>query len=147
MIKNIIILLVILAGLVFYIKHDKTTLEGFSNSNCYNILIKKNNQLYLYNQRKAHIPGVNPIKFNNLEEYIEFTEWQRTKGIRCPILYYRQSFDAQNNSKFDYITNPLQSNTTLSDTGSAKPSVEYSKLIDANRSSTSKFNKYTLSWI
>ena len=43
----------------------------------------------------AEIPGVNPIRFKNLEEYTEFTDWQRSQGIRCPVLYLQYSYDAQ----------------------------------------------------
>jgi hypothetical protein len=50
---------------------------------------------YLYNSEIAKVPGVNPIEFNNLEEYVEFLEWQRGAGIRCPVLYMQNTYDAQ----------------------------------------------------
>ena len=55
-------------------------------SKCPNVLIKKDSKYILKNNRKADIPGVNPIEFDNLEEYVEFIEWQRSQGIRCPVL-------------------------------------------------------------
>jgi hypothetical protein len=64
---------------------------------CPNILIQKGNEFYLYNSRKANVPGVNPIKFNNLEEYTEFVEWGRSQGIRCPVLYLQETYDTQGN--------------------------------------------------
>ncbi len=41
------------------------------------------------------MPGVNPIRFSNLEEYTEFTEWQRSQGILCPILFLQHAYNAQ----------------------------------------------------
>ena len=53
------------------------------------------------------IPGVNPIKFSNLEEYAEYVKWGQKVGLKCPILYFEQTYDAQNNRKkirFPYTT-------------------------------------------
>jgi hypothetical protein len=79
-----------------------------SNKNrCPNILIQKGTELYLNNSRLANVPGVNPLKFNNLEEYVEFTEWQRSQGIRCPVLYMQQSFDTQGKPIYKIRPSPL----------------------------------------
>ncbi len=43
----------------------------------------------------AQVPGVNPIEFDNLEDYTEFLEWQKSQNIRCPVLYLQESYDAQ----------------------------------------------------
>ena len=92
---------VFLLGLIFYGKgENKHFLENLTNQNddskrCPNILIQKNKEFYLYNSKTEKIPGVNPIKFDNLEDYVEFLEWQRKTGIRCPVLYLQQTFDAQ----------------------------------------------------
>ena len=59
------------------------------------MLIKKDDAYYLYNSAKAEVPGVNPIRFNNLEEYNEFMQWLRGAGIRCPVLYLQQTYDTQ----------------------------------------------------
>jgi hypothetical protein len=63
--------------------------------NCPDVLIQKGSALFLYNSKRANVPGVNPIRFENLEEYIEFTEWQRSQGILCPILYLQHAYNAQ----------------------------------------------------
>jgi len=73
---------------------------------CPNILIQKGSQLFLYNSHIAKIPGVNPIQFSNLEDYIEFTDWQRSQGIRCPILFLQHSYDAQGNSVYKVRPGP-----------------------------------------
>ncbi len=77
-------------------------MEGYENSSqnkstptCPDILIQKGNRFYLSNSKLAKVPGVNPIEFNNLEDYVEFTEWQRSKGVICPVLYLQKTYDAQ----------------------------------------------------
>jgi hypothetical protein len=45
----------------------------------------------------AKVPGVNPIEFENLEDYTEFLDWQRSQNIRCPVLYLQETYDVQGN--------------------------------------------------
>ena len=49
----------------------------------------------MYNTKKTKIPGVNPIVFNTLENYVEFLEFQRDKNIRCPVLKLRKTNNTQ----------------------------------------------------
>jgi hypothetical protein len=97
--KLIIIITIFLAGLYFCLNYtSKNMLEGFENNNkgsCPDVLIKQGNELVLRNTKLAEIPGVNPIRFKNLEEYTEFMDWQRSQGIRCPVLFLQYSYDAQ----------------------------------------------------
>jgi hypothetical protein len=88
-------------GLYFYVKaSDKKFAEGFTDNTikrCPDLLIQKDNKFYLYNSKVAKVPGVNPVEFDNLEDYTEFLDWQRSQGIRCPVLYLQQTYDAQGN--------------------------------------------------
>jgi hypothetical protein len=99
--KILFMLTLFLGGLYFYIRYAKNPnmLEGLTTINgelrCPNLLIQKGPKFYLYNSNIASVPGVNPIEFNNLEEYTEFLEWQRGAGIRCPVLYVQNTYDAQ----------------------------------------------------
>jgi hypothetical protein len=98
-------IIVFLVGLYFYAKcADPNYIEALTNSTasepnsaprCPNLLIQKGSKFYLYNSKLAKVPGVNPIEFDNLEDYTEFLEWQKAQGIRCPVLYLQQSFNAQ----------------------------------------------------
>ena len=74
---------------------------------CPNLLIQKDSRFYLHNTELAEVPGVNPIEFTNLEDYAEFIDWQRSKGIRCPILYLQQTYDAQGKAVYKARPNPL----------------------------------------
>ena len=88
--------LALLLGMYYYINYGDAYLENFENKDCPNLLIQKGSKLYLKYTNKAKIPGVNPIEFNNLEEYVEFTEWQRHQKIQCPVLFLKREYDAQN---------------------------------------------------
>ena len=96
--KTTIIISLFVLGLLFCMLYRHSDLvEGFvSKGDCPNLLIQKGKELHLLYTNKAKIPGVNPIKFKSLEEYVEFLEWQRAKGIHCPILYFQETHDAQN---------------------------------------------------
>lgn len=109
----IIFVFLFLLGFYFYVfySNPKCT-EGLINNitdRCPNILIQKGAKIYLYNSKLAEVPGVNPIEFNNLEDYSEFLDWQRSQGIRCPVLFLQESNDAQGNNVFKVrpsITDP-----------------------------------------
>jgi hypothetical protein len=95
--------LVFLIGLYFYAKgsYPKYS-EGLTNNNytkprCPDLLIQKGSRFYLYNSKLARVPGVNPVEFDNLEDYTEFLDWQRSQNIRCPVLYLQETYDAQGN--------------------------------------------------
>jgi len=96
-------IIIFLLGLYFYAKcSDPKYVEGLTNKSdnvnkCPNLLIQKGSSFYLFNSRVAKVPGVNPIEFENLEDYTEFLAWQRSQGIRCPVLYLQHTYDAQGN--------------------------------------------------
>jgi len=95
-------IIVFLAGLYFYAKcADPKYMEGLTSnstdlsSRCPNLLIQKGSKFYLYNSKLAKVPGVNPIEFDNLEDYTEFLQWQKAQGIKCPVLYLQHNYNAQ----------------------------------------------------
>jgi hypothetical protein len=102
----LLFLLVFLIGLYFYARcsDPKYVYEGYTNQGtqqrCPNLLIQKGSKFYLYNSKLAQVPGVNPIEFDNLEDYTEFLDWQRSQNISCPVLYLQSSYDTQGNSVY-----------------------------------------------
>ena len=148
--QNYLLLLLVLMGLLFIF--SKSTKENFtSNNRCPNILIQKGNDYYLYNSKIAKVPGVNPIKFNKLEDYTEFIDWQRSQGIRCPILYLRKSYDTQGNENYTIRPSPTElqgglPNNILTDTNSTfeyqeeKHLPDETSLIDATRDNNDLYN-------
>ena len=127
--KILIIGAIYLLGLYFIIKNTtKSCIEGFEvENNCPNLLIKKDAAYYLYNTTKNHVPGVNPIRFENLEEYTEFMDWMRGSGIRCPVLYLQQTNDTQGQSTYRMLPDPNEPNAGLPPARPAK----VTKLLDA----------------
>ncbi len=110
--KEAIILILFIIGLLFCCtqKHSDVIEHFDTASDCPNYLIQKGNEIHLLNKNKALIPGVNPVRFNNLEEYIEFLNWQRKMGIHCPVLYFQQTYDAQNNVKYRMLPDIIDKN-------------------------------------
>jgi len=130
--KMLIILFIFLLGL--YYTTCNGNIENFNNNlpyRCPDLLIQKGQKYVLYNSKLAKIPGVNPVVFNNLEDYVEFTQWQRSQGIRCPILFLQQSFDAQGNSVYKGRPSPTNLQGGLSD--QSIPTKPVTKLFDAGR--------------
>lgn len=85
--------IIFLGGMHFYAKY--ATYE--KKSQCPNILIQMGSKYYLLNSNMEQVPGVNPLEFQTLEEYNEFLKWQKTVGIKCPVLYVQKTYDAQGN--------------------------------------------------
>lgn len=107
---SVVIILFILF-MYYYIVNRKTSMiEQFQNinSNCPNVLIEKDGKFYLLNSKKQEIPGVNPIVFENLEDYIEFLEWQRHMGILCPVLYLQKTNNTQGENELKIRPNVLE---------------------------------------
>jgi len=115
MYKLLIIGIVFLLG--FYFIYKSNDIETFSTAEdmksdfkiadkCPDVLIQKGATYFLYNSKRANVPGVNPIRFENLEEYVEFTEWQRSQGILCPILFLQHAYDAQGESVYKARPSP-----------------------------------------
>jgi len=106
-------IIVFLVGLYFYAKcSDPKYTEGLTNNNnnnnrrCPDLLIQKDAKFYLYNSKLAKVPGVNPVEFQNLEDYTEFIEWQRSQGIRCPVLFLQFSYNAQGDPTYKLRPSP-----------------------------------------
>lgn len=138
-IKLLFILFIFLGGLYFYIFYSKNPrlLEGLTTNNgekrCPNLLIQKGSKYYLLNSNIAQVPGVNPIEFNTLEEYTEFLEWQRGAGIRCPVLYVQNTYDAQGNRVYKVRPSVTEPEGGLPPTTPVPIPLKFTELVDAGR--------------
>ena len=130
---------------------DKTKQPtNHSNVRCPNMLIEKDGNYYLYNSKLAIVPGVNPIRFNSLEEYTEFIEWQNSQNISCPILYLQYSTDAQNNELIQVKPSIFENQGGLPSIDRDplnKESIESNKILDATRDNNKKYNTNMLAGI
>jgi hypothetical protein len=131
-----LILIAFLAGIYFVANYSpKEAFESMSeNQRCPNVLIQKDAKFYLFNSKLAKVPGVNPVVFNNLEEYTEFLDWQRGMGIRCPVLYLQHTYDAQGESV--YKTRPSVTNPQ----GGLPPALPYAQTVQQNVQQMNKMN-------
>lgn len=140
--KMFLIILVFLFGLYIVSNYTSSMVEGFggrSGYECPDIILKKGNKIFLKKSNKAIIPGVNPIVFDNLEDYVEFTEWQRSQNINCPVLYLEETSNAQGEMVYKMrpdMFNPqggLNSYIPEDNHTTTEPTYEESLLIDAAR--------------
>ena len=116
MIYLIFVIVFIILGIYFMINfnneiEETNILEGYINSTnkgfkCPDVLIQKGKRFLLYNSKLAKVPGVNPIEFENLEDYTEFIDWQRSQGIRCPVLFLHFSYNAQGEPTYKIRPSP-----------------------------------------
>jgi hypothetical protein len=108
----ILLMVTFLSGIYYCVKVSSFKLsltEGLTNManpRCPDILVQKDKKYFLYNSKVAKVPGVNPVEFDNLEDYVEFMDWQRSQGIRCPVLYLQTTYDAQGNSVYKVRPSP-----------------------------------------
>lgn len=145
-----IIVIIFIIGLIFYCTNSRTSnIENFENKsetphppgnkipkeNCPNILMKKDDKIYLYNSNLARVPGINPIIFESLEEYVEFNKWQQSQNINCPVLFLDTTYDTQNNKVYKVTQNPFQQpDVTLDPNLFKNRNLAIHPLVNANRS-------------
>ena len=161
-INSILLFLFFILGLYYYVNSYKfyeqmeNKIENktqASNYRCPNMLIEKDGGYYLYNSKLAIVPGVNPIRFNSLEDYSEFIEWQNSKNISCPILFLQYSTDAQNNELIQVKPSIFENQGGLPSIQrdhldkDSKTYIESNKILDATRDNNTKYNTNMLAGI
>lgn len=130
--KICIMVIIFIIGMLFCITTKKQQLyEPFNNNNCHNLLIKKDNEIHLLNTNKAKIPGVNPIIFKNLEDYAEFVDWQQHMNIKCPALYFEETYNTQNEKGLRMLNDPFEPKAGLASNIVRKAPTQL--LMDSNR--------------
>lgn len=133
--KYIAIAILFLLGLIFCMSYSsKDFREGFDNDNCPNLLIQKGSEIHLVNTNKAEVPGVNPITFKNLEEYVEYMDWAKANNINCPVLYLQQTYNTQGERGYRILPDPLDRQPGLPSNVEGGVSIEpVTKLLNADR--------------
>jgi hypothetical protein len=142
-------ILIFLLGMYFYIKPR----EGFGNqglsqngnARCPDILIRKGASFYLYNSNIAKVPGVNPVEFTNLEDYTEFLDWQKSQGIRCPVLFVQHTYDIHGNEILQMRPSVSEMQAGLPSTTSTMSSITNADKYDPlyNQGSFPSYDQYS----
>ena len=92
----VIAIMAILAGVVALTSKSASTLvlPPTNPKDCPNVLLRKGNRLFLINTEKPKVDGINPIIFNNLEDYVAYAKQQNTiSKTMCPLLFLQQDDD------------------------------------------------------
>ena len=115
------LVLTFLAGGYFYIFQNgvsiKETLENADNekennkekseeSSCPDLLIRSGSTLLLVNTKLPR-SETNPLPFYSLDEYINYLEIQKKKGINCPVLYLQEETNAQGHNVYRVRSGPF----------------------------------------
>jgi hypothetical protein len=137
----ILVIIGFLAGLYYCsVTKSGTLMEGMATNSgtdrCPDILVQKGKKFMLYNSKLAKVPGVNPIEFENLEDYTEFLDWQRSQGIRCPVLYLQHSYNTQGESTYKVRPSPTNLQGGLPSTTPTKMDGSINKLPSGSALST-----------
>ena len=113
--KIIPIIFGFLLGFIYCLTYKSEDLiETFSlGDDCPDLLIRKGTHLQLINTKRRRVPGVNPVSFKNLDEYLEYVRYMRSAGKNCPILYFQETYDAQNNKGYRLLPDPMEPNAGL----------------------------------
>lgn len=144
--KNIILVLAIfLFGLYFYVRshvfiENMENQQKKFNNKCGNVLLEKDGKILLFNTNKEPKEGENPIEFKGLDEYKDHLEWQKSKGLNCPVLFLQYAKDTQDNDILQIKPSVFDNDGGLQPTRSASEN----KMLDATLNSTPgefKFNK------
>lgn len=113
----IIVLMVFLIGIyfIFNIHMTDKKKEGYAERKvirnqrkykCPNVLVQEGNAYFLFNTKVSRVPGVNPIRFESLEDYTKFLDWQKSQNIHCPVLYLRKGYNAQGEKQYSVHPSP-----------------------------------------
>lgn len=134
---NIVLSIIIFIVGLYFVTHVSTSdvYETFdiqsqhNNKKCPNILVEKDNMLYLFNKSKPEIPGENPKIFHNLDEYTEYIKYQRSIGKHCPLLYLQHVYSADGKGKYHIYPSPDDRDASIM---FHKPNIQVeSKLVNA----------------
>lgn len=95
------------------VESDDSYTSADGKSKCPNVLIQKNELLYLYDTTQPETPGINPTVFHNLEEYVEYMKYLHSQGIQCPVLYLQHVQDIQGGQGYRIYPSPEDLNAGL----------------------------------
>lgn len=103
-----IILLFFILGIYMTMSYSSYDLLHSYSNTCPNILLQVGSYIWLYNSNNPIIDNINPIKFNNIEEYYDFVKWQNDVNITCPVLFVQQIYNTQGEAEYHLRHTPLQ---------------------------------------
>ena len=95
---SVIILLVLL--------YSSTSRVGFENqSECPTLLVKSGTGILMFTD-----PRGDPTRFSNMDEYIDYVENQRARGIECPVLTLHEEVKNEGDRRPSKVEQVIDSN-------------------------------------
>jgi len=146
-INIIFIAIIFFLGLYYYTFYNKNNkidnlTEGMKNKkDCYDMLIEHSGKIYLFNEKNEVKEDLNPIIFNNLEEYKKYIEKENSKGNKCPVLFLKYTTNTQNEELLQVKKSIFENSGGDQFKYKDKKYYEENKILDATRDSTPGKNK------
>ena len=100
MLKLFFIMLVFM--IILYLYLSVTSIDNF----CYDLIEERDNKIFVYNTKTPITPGLNPVKFNTLDEYKFFEKRRKEKGYDCPVLHFKRKYTTQNEFNSELMPDP-----------------------------------------
>jgi hypothetical protein len=118
-----------------YFENDehKNTGEKSETSTCPDLLIRSGSTLLLINTKMPR-SDTNPLPFFSLDEYINYLEIQKKKGIQCPVLFLQEETNTQGHNVYRVRSSPFSHEGAIPETTNIynNPNSPF-PIIDANR--------------
>ena len=78
------------------------------NKSCPDLLIRSGNELKLFNTKEPR-NETNPKTFQNLDQYLEYLDYQRKEeGVRCPVLFLQEESNTQGETVYRMRPSPVE---------------------------------------
>jgi hypothetical protein len=131
----VFLLIIFLLGVVVILNTKKSNdlIIHEPLTQCPNLLIQQGDKLLLHNDSLPKKAGINPIIFNNLDEYISYVEEQRKSGSSCPVLFLQRENNTQGKEVYRVRPSPFDLQGGLPSSHDEQLFVDPVKVTDANR--------------
>ena len=121
-----------------------STAEGFTSGKCPTTMIKRGDQILLYNPNYVKVPGVNPVVLKSLKEYEDYVKWQRANKLDCPILHLESMYNTQGLEQYE-IKSSFKSSTPTGPLNHELPHIyktpDLNTMLQDNDNHNDKYNK------
>lgn len=88
------------------LENNTTNNETENDKTCPTMLVRRGNILLLYNSNEPKGAN-NPMPFFNLDEYINYLEIQKEKGLNCPVLFLQEETTSQGENVYRIRPSPF----------------------------------------
>lgn len=92
---------------------ESTPTQSSSPDNCPDLLIRSGDAILLYNSKKPEKEEENPIPFYSIDEYINYIDIQKRKGVTCPVLFLQEETNTQGETVYRARPGPFNQSAGL----------------------------------